>query len=129
MGWLQGRSEIAFRSQKPLHLHGDVSVAADRFAIDAMKAEIDGGTVAGRIAVSKKSAGGGSRFDAELKADRLDLDAATAFVRALAGPQAEWPDAGAAIARFRPRGVGRPGTGAAAGKTGLRPERRSRSST
>ena len=66
--------------------------AADRLAIDAMKAEIDGGTVAGRIAVSKKSADGGSRFDAELRADRLDLDAATAFVRALAGPQAEWPD-------------------------------------
>jgi large subunit ribosomal protein L24 len=92
MGWLQGRSEIALRSQKPLHLRGDVSVAADRFAIDAMKAEIDGGTVAGRIAVSKKSADGGSRFAAELKADRLDLDAATAFVRTLAGPQDEWPD-------------------------------------
>src|SRR6202012_5609931 len=92
MGWLQGRGEVAFRSQKPLHLHGDVSIAADRFAIDAMKAEIDGGTVAGRIAWSQKSAGGGSRFDAALKADRLDLDAATAFVRALAGPQGEWPN-------------------------------------
>ena len=92
MGWLQGRSEIAFRSQKPLHLHGDVSVAADRFALDAMKAEIDGGTVAGRIALSEKTAGGGLRFEAELKADRLDLDAVTALVRALAGPQDEWPD-------------------------------------
>ncbi len=91
MGWLQGRSEIAFRSQKPLHVHGDVSVAADRFALDAMKAEIDGGTVAGRIALSQP-AGGGSRFEAELKAGRLDLDAVTALARALAGPQAEWPD-------------------------------------
>ncbi|HTE92040.1 MAG TPA: AsmA-like C-terminal region-containing protein, partial [Bradyrhizobium sp.] len=36
-------------------------------------------------------AGGGSRFDAELKAERLDLDAAAAFARSLAGPQAEWP--------------------------------------
>ena len=27
-----------------------------------------------------------------MKADRLDLDAAAAFVRSLAGPQAEWPD-------------------------------------
>jgi large subunit ribosomal protein L24 len=92
MGWLQGRSEIALRSSRPLHLRGDVSVAADRLAIDGMKAEIDGGTVAGRIAVAKKSANGGSRFAADLKADRLDLDAATAFVRALAGPQGEWPD-------------------------------------
>jgi len=92
MGWLQGRGEIAFRAQKPLHLHGDVSVAADRFALDAMKAEIDGGAVTGRIALVEKTAGGGSHFDGELKADRLDLDAVTALARALAGPQAEWPD-------------------------------------
>lgn len=90
--WLQGRSEIAFRNQKPLHLHGDVSIAADRVALDAMQAEIDGGAISGRIAFATPSAAGGSRFDAELKADRLDLDAATAFARSLAGPQGEWPD-------------------------------------
>jgi hypothetical protein len=92
VAWLQGRSEITYRSQKPLHLRGNVSVAADRLAIDAMAAEIDGGAVTGRLALSTPAASGGSRFDAELKADRLDLDAATAFARALAGPQAEWPD-------------------------------------
>jgi AsmA-like C-terminal region/AsmA family len=91
--WLLGRNEIAYRSQKPLRLRGDVSVAADRVAIDAMQAEIDGGAVSGRLALSTRSASGGSRFDAELKADRLDLDAATAFAHSLAGPQAEWPDA------------------------------------
>jgi hypothetical protein len=93
VAWLLGRSEIAYRSQKPLRLRGDVSVAADRVAIDAMQAEIDGGAVAGRLALATRSASGGSRFDAELKADRLDLDAATAFAHSLAGPQAEWPDA------------------------------------
>ena len=36
----------------------------------------------------------GSKITAELKAERLDLDAATAFARSLAGPQAEWPDEG-----------------------------------
>ena len=92
MAWLQGRSEVAFRAQKPLRLRGDVSVAADRVALDAMQAEIDGGAVSGRIAFATQSADGGSRFDAELKADRLDLDAATAFARSLAGPQGEWPD-------------------------------------
>jgi hypothetical protein len=90
--WLQGRSEIAYRSQKPLQLRGNVSVGPNRFAIDAMTAEIDGGAVTGRVAVSSPSAGGGSRIDAELKAERLDLDAAMAFVRSVAGPQAEWPD-------------------------------------
>lgn len=90
--WLQGRSEITYRSQKPLRLSGNVSVASDRVAIEAMKAEIDGGAVEGRIAVSNPQSGGGSRIEAELKAERLDLDAATAFARSLAGPQAEWPD-------------------------------------
>jgi uncharacterized protein involved in outer membrane biogenesis len=92
MAWLQGRGEVTYRSQKPLRLHGDVSVAKDRIAIDAMQAEIDGGAVGGRIAVSNLPANAGSRIDAELKAERLDLDAAGAFARAFAGPAAEWPD-------------------------------------
>jgi hypothetical protein len=92
VAWLQGRSEITYRSQKPLQLRGNVSIGPNRVAIDAMTAEIDGGAVTGRVAVSSPSASGGSRIDAELKAERLDFDAATAFVRAVAGPQAEWPD-------------------------------------
>ena len=54
--WLQGRGEIVYRSQKPLRLRGDVTVAPDGFAIDAMKAEIDGGTVEGRVAVLHRQA-------------------------------------------------------------------------
>ena len=92
VAWLQGRSEVSFRTQKPLHLNGTISVAANRVAIDAMKAEIDGGTVEGRLAVADLPAGTGSRVEAVLKADRLDLDAAAAFARAMAGPQAEWPE-------------------------------------
>jgi hypothetical protein len=92
VSWLQHRSEIALRSEKPLHLRGDVSVDADGFAIDAMKAEIGDVAVAGRIAVAKKSAGSGTRFEAELKADRLDLDAATSAAHAIVGSQDEWPD-------------------------------------
>ena len=92
MAWLQGRSEITYRSQKPLRLSGNVSVVPDRFAIEAMKAEIDGGAVEGRVAFSNRPAGGGSRLDAELRAERLDLDAATALARSLGGPQAEWPE-------------------------------------
>jgi uncharacterized protein involved in outer membrane biogenesis len=94
VAWLQGRSEVTYRSQKPLSLHGNVMVAADRIAVEAMKAEIDGGAVEGRVAVSNVPAGGGSRIEAELKAEHLDLDAATAFARALAGPQADWPEEG-----------------------------------
>ena len=91
-GWLQGRGEIVYRNQKPLRVSGNLNVAPDRLAIDELKAEIDGGTLEGRVAVLNRTAGEGSRIEAALKADRLDLDAATAFVRSLAGPQAEWPD-------------------------------------
>jgi uncharacterized protein involved in outer membrane biogenesis len=94
MTWIQGRGDIVYRSQKPLRLRGDVTVAADGFAINAMKAEIDGGAVEGRVAVSHRDASKGSKIAAELKAERLDLDAAVAFARSLAGPQAEWPDEG-----------------------------------
>jgi len=55
--WLQGRSELTYRSQKPMRLRGDVNVTAGRVAIDAIKAEIDGGAVEGRIAVSHVRAG------------------------------------------------------------------------
>jgi len=90
--WLQGRSEISYRSQKPMRLRGNLSVAASRVTIEAMKAEIDGDAVEGRVSLANRRAGGGSRIDAELKGDRLDLDSATALVRSLAGPQGEWPD-------------------------------------
>jgi uncharacterized protein involved in outer membrane biogenesis len=91
-GWLQGRGEIVYRNQKPLRVSGNLNVAADRIALDGLKAELDGGALEGRVAVSNRTSGEGSRVEATLKADRLDLDAATAFIRSLAGPQAEWPD-------------------------------------
>lgn len=90
MAWLQGRSDIGYRSQKPLRLRGDVGIAADSFAIDNMQADLDGGAVEGRVAVSHPQANA-SRVEADLKSERLDLDAAAAFLRSLAGPQAEWP--------------------------------------
>jgi hypothetical protein len=93
-GWLQGRTEIVYRSQKPLRLSGNLDVTPNRLAIDALKAEVDGGRVEGRIAFANKATGVPSRIDAALKADNLDLDAAVSFVRSLAGPQAEWPDEG-----------------------------------
>nr|WP_306235168.1 AsmA-like C-terminal region-containing protein [Bradyrhizobium sp. Bra64] len=92
VAWLQGRTEVNRRSTRPLRLAGDVTIAANHFAIDRLKAEIEGGAVEGRIAFVQTGASKGSRIDAELKADRLDLDAAASFARALAGPQGEWPE-------------------------------------
>jgi uncharacterized protein involved in outer membrane biogenesis len=90
--WLQGRSDLAFRGQKPLRLRGEVSVAPHGVALNAMKAEFDGGAVDGRVAVSHLRSDGGLRVEADLKAERLDLDAAAALMRSLAGPRGEWPE-------------------------------------
>ncbi len=60
--------------------------------MEGLKAEIDGGTVEGRITIFNQTADGGPRVEAMLNADRLDLDAAGAFARSLAGPQSDWPD-------------------------------------
>ena len=92
VAWLQGRSEVNRHSQKPLRLNGNVTIAANHLAIEALRAEFDGGAVDGRVAFSQAAANKGSRIEAEFKADRLDLDAASSFVRSLAGPQGEWPD-------------------------------------
>ncbi|WGR69799.1 MULTISPECIES: AsmA-like C-terminal region-containing protein [unclassified Bradyrhizobium] len=92
VAWLQGRSDVNRRSTRPLRLNGDVTIAANHLAIERLKAEIEGGAVEGRIAFTQVGANKGSRIEAELKADRLDLDAASAFVRAMAGPQGEWPE-------------------------------------
>jgi large subunit ribosomal protein L24 len=92
VAWLQGRGEVNHRTQRPLRLNGNVTIAANHLAIAALQAEIDGGAVEGRVDFSQAAANKGSRIEAELKADRLDLDAASSFVRSLAGPQAEWPD-------------------------------------
>lgn len=92
VAWLQGRNEVNRRSTRPLRLAGDVTIAANHLAIDKLKADVEGGAVEGRIAFAQTGASKGLRIDADLKADRLDLDAAASFVRALAGPQGEWPE-------------------------------------
>jgi large subunit ribosomal protein L24 len=90
--WLRGRRDIGFQSQKPLRLHGNVSVSPERVAITGLKAEINGGDVEGRLALSHLSANGGRRLDAALRAERLDLDAAASVARSIAGPPTDWPD-------------------------------------
>ncbi|MEH6951194.1 AsmA-like C-terminal region-containing protein [Nitrobacter sp. NHB1] len=93
VGWLQARSDIVHQSQKPLRLRGNLTVDSSGVAFDQLKADIEGGSVEGRLAFVN-STGAGTRAEAELRADRLDLDAAAGLVRAIAGPQGVWPDEG-----------------------------------
>src|SRR6202790_101176 len=79
VAWLQGRSEASYRSQKPLRLSGNVNVGADHIAIEAMKAELDGGAVEGRVAFSNPPAGGGSRLEGGAQGERAASAAPPAF--------------------------------------------------
>ena len=93
--WLAGRSEPLSRNQKPLHVSGNVRFATDHVSVDGLQADVDGGRIAGRLLwAAHDASAGGSVFTADLKADRLDLDAAMAFVRTIGIPQADWPDRG-----------------------------------
>ncbi|WP_024576338.1 MULTISPECIES: AsmA-like C-terminal region-containing protein [unclassified Afipia] len=91
--WLHGRSDATYRNQKPLRLRGDATVAADRVAFDGIKADVNGGTMEGRLALLNV-ADGKTRFEAVLKAPSFDLDAMSPLVGALVGPQSGWPDEG-----------------------------------
>jgi hypothetical protein len=92
MGWLQGRSDVPQHSGKPLRLHGNIGMGADGVTIDGLRAEIEGGSVQGRFALSAAPLSADSRIEATLRADQLDLDAAASFARSIAGPSADWPD-------------------------------------
>jgi large subunit ribosomal protein L24 len=89
--WLQGRSDVTYRNQKPLRLRGDATVAVDRIALDGVMAEVNGGAMAGRLALLNV-ADGKIRFEAALKAASFDVEAASSLVTMLAGPQSAWPD-------------------------------------
>ncbi len=90
--WLSGQAASAERSRKPLRLSGQVDLAADHISVSDLKAEFDGGAVAGRVALFARGLSGDSEFDGALTADRLDFDAAAALMRAIGAPQSEWPD-------------------------------------
>lgn len=89
-GWLRGSNDGAARNQKSLKLRGDVDSGSAYLNIDNLRAESDGSAVNGRIALVFPD-GALSRVEARLKGDRLDIDPVIALARAVAGPQAAWP--------------------------------------
>ena len=119
----------AFRSQKPLQLRGKVSVGRGprrhrrHEGRDRRRRRRGPG-----CASPRHRPDGGSRIDAELKADRLDLDAATAFVRVAGGPAGRVAGRGGSSRSISatPVSAGQE-LHPFIGQARLRPERRSRS--
>ena len=90
--WLEGRGDATQGEIRPLSLHGDVTLASDRIAVEQLKAEFDRRPVTGRLGYRLASADRSAKLDAELKAPQLDIDAALGFGRALlAGSTLERP--------------------------------------
>jgi large subunit ribosomal protein L24 len=90
--WLEGRGDTTQGEIHPLSLHGDVTLASDRIAVEQLKAEFDRRPVTGRLGYRLASADRPAKLDAELKAPQLDIDAALGFGRALlAGSTLERP--------------------------------------
>ncbi len=90
--WLRGRNDPSLRLQGPLRIAGNLSVAPDRIALDAVKAVIEGDALDGRLALSDGGDDKALKLDIGVKAARANLDALAGVARAFAGPQAEWPD-------------------------------------
>ncbi|HEX3710142.1 MAG TPA: AsmA family protein [Pseudolabrys sp.] len=84
--WLQGRAAPASgRPTRPLNLRGVVTLASDKFAIEGLKAEFDGKTIAGRLVYAFAGSDHPTKLDAELNTPALDVDAALDFGKAILG--------------------------------------------
>jgi uncharacterized protein involved in outer membrane biogenesis len=77
--WLEGHP--ASPSQPtPLRASGEIRIAPDRIAVENVNAQFDGRAVAGRFVYVPGA--DRPRYEVDLRASDLDLDAADAFVRA-----------------------------------------------
>jgi large subunit ribosomal protein L24 len=92
LAWLEGRDAAAATQAGPLRVNGEVTLGADKVAVERLKAEFDRKTIEGRIAYAWATAGRPPRLDADLTAPELDVDGTLAFARAaLAGTSVDMP--------------------------------------
>jgi hypothetical protein len=93
--WIEGRSAIMASQAPPIGLlraSGALTLGPDRVAVDHLRAEIDRKEISGRFAYVWDGAEKQAKFDAEVIAAELDIDAAIRIVRtALPGIGADFP--------------------------------------
>jgi large subunit ribosomal protein L24 len=91
VAWLAGRATVAAQF-KPWHVKGDVTLGADRIAVEHMRTEFDRGTAEGSLSYTWPSGNKPARLQGTLRAAELDLDNIAGFGRsALAGLGLERP--------------------------------------
>ena len=82
MAWLEGGRDRASGVSEPLTASADVSVAADRFALDRLAVTLGQESVDGRLAYTWAVGDKPATLDGELHAATLNVDALTAFAKA-----------------------------------------------
>jgi len=85
LAWLSGRGATSSAGVRTLRARGDVTIAADRLAVDGLDATLDQENVQGRFAYTWPTTWPASDrpaiVEADLHATKLDLDALTAFAK------------------------------------------------
>ncbi len=79
VAWLEGTTYSAVNRMKPLRGRGEITLGAEKIAIERFRAEIDRKVVEGRLAYAWASADHSARLDANLTAAELDVDALLAL--------------------------------------------------
>jgi uncharacterized protein involved in outer membrane biogenesis len=92
IAWLEGRLDAPRATIGALRVRGDVTLGAQRLAVEDLRAEFDRKTIEGRLAYMFAADRRPARLDAALTAPEIDLDGAIAFAeKALAGSTFERP--------------------------------------
>jgi uncharacterized protein involved in outer membrane biogenesis len=78
VAWLAGRSTTTAQ-YKPWRAKGDVTLRADRIAVEHLRTEIDRDVVEGSLSYTWPAGDRPARLDGELRAANLDLDGALVF--------------------------------------------------
>jgi len=81
--WLEGRAAPEQGELRPLHLRGDVAFSGEQLSVARLTAEFDRKSVTGNILYAFAGTRP-ARFEADLAAQELDIDALLAFGKALA---------------------------------------------
>ena len=92
IAWLEGREEPNRAGLGALRARGDVTLGAERLAVERLTAEFDRKSLDGRLAYDFANEQHPARLDAAVSAAQIDLDSALAFAgNALAGTGIERP--------------------------------------
>ena len=64
---------------KPMQARGEITLSADRIAVEQLRTELDRGVIEGKLAYDWPTAARPARLDADLKAGEVDFDAMASF--------------------------------------------------